>query len=77
MSVVSIDKSLCTGCGQCVRDCPARNLSLLGGVARVAGGQCIECGHCFAVCPAGAVSMAGYELAGLEKPVRPRSRCCL
>ena len=67
MSVVSIDKSLCTGCGQCVHDCPARNLSLLGGVARVAGGQCIECGHCFAVCPAGAVSMAGYELAGLEK----------
>ena len=51
------DEEKCIGCGLCVRDCTAGNISLPEGKA-VFGQDCYGCGHCIAVCPQGAVHAA-------------------
>ncbi len=60
MDKITVDSSLCVGCGKCVKDCVAFALYLENGKAKVREG-CIECGHCFAICPAGAVDMPAYD----------------
>ena len=64
--MVEINRNACTGCGQCIRDCIAKNLSLRAGKAEVSG-TCILCGHCVAVCPANAVSIPEYDMADVEE----------
>ncbi len=57
-----VDIEKCTGCGSCVRDCPAAALEMRGdtpAVARFGEKTCIKCQHCLAVCPEGAVSIFG------------------
>ena len=66
---VEIDEEACIGCGLCRDDCPATNIAVEGGRARVLSQDCIMCGHCVAICPRAAVSMTGSdeqprELAG-------------
>lgn len=63
---IRIDTEACTGCGLCLRDCPAGNLSLADRKAGVLTQNCIKCGHCVAVCPSAAVSMTGFEEPPLE-----------
>ena len=63
---VSIDSTLCTGCGLCVSVCKDFNLRLCEGKACVAPQSlfgCVGCGHCMAVCPAGAIGVHGRSLA--------------
>ena len=64
--MVEINRGACTGCGQCTRDCIAKNLSLREGKAEVSG-TCILCGHCVAVCPVNAVSIPEYDMADVEE----------
>ena len=50
---LALDKSRCTGCGQCRRACPmgvevTRNIN---------SPECIRCGLCRTACPAGAISV--------------------
>ncbi len=40
----------CTGCGDCVRHCPQRALSVVVGKAQVTHEQCVLCGYCVAHC---------------------------
>jgi len=56
-----IDEDACTGCGLCVKVCPAKTLSILKGKARVTGPHSLRCGHCAAVCPEGAVFVRGMD----------------
>ena len=63
--MVEINKEKCTGCGSCVSDCVAGNLSLQDGKA-VCGGPCILCGHCVAICPSNAVAIPEYDMADVE-----------
>ncbi|CAK7079880.1 MAG: Ion-translocating oxidoreductase complex subunit B [Eubacterium sp.] len=62
---ISIDHEKCIGCGLCVKDCVARNITLKDKKAGILAQDCILCGHCVAVCPKAAVSISGYE----EEPV--------
>lgn len=63
-AVIKIDKEKCTGCKQCIKDCPATAIKLVNGKAEAKPG-CIECGHCYAICPSNAVEMVGYSTEGL------------
>jgi nitroreductase/NAD-dependent dihydropyrimidine dehydrogenase PreA subunit len=56
-----IDSELCTGCGLCVRVCPADTLSMRDGKAVVSGRRSLACGHCAAICPTGAVRVTALE----------------
>ena len=56
-----IDEELCIGCGECVRVCPSRTISMVAGKARVTGDRSINCGHCAAICPVGAVTVGGLD----------------
>lgn len=58
---VNIDPSLCTGCGACVKACPAETLQLDDGKARATGPHCMACAHCAAICPADAVSVGALD----------------
>jgi len=50
------DGKKCTGCGLCVRTCPAFVLETQGDRVVVTRPEwCSQCGHCVAVCPADAV----------------------
>ena len=56
-----IDPDLCTGCGLCIRVCPAGTLSMVNGKAQVTGDHSLNCGHCQAVCPVGAVTVSAID----------------
>lgn len=58
----TVDKEKCIGCGQCVKDCPVRTISLVDGKAEINNDRCIKCGHCIAICPVNAVSTDTYDM---------------
>ena len=68
MKPVEINKDICIGCGECVKDCVSEKIKLVGGKAQFMYERCIECGHCYAICPTGAVTMTKYPDAKEEKP---------
>lgn len=53
---VSVDTSLCNGCGVCVERCFAAEMRIENGKA-VIGSDCKACGRCVEVCPTGAISI--------------------
>lgn len=63
--MVLIDRTVCTGCGRCVRDCVSRSLSLKNGKAEYTG-TCLLCGHCVAICPSRAVTIPCYDMEDVE-----------
>lgn len=64
--VVSVDRELCSGCGECVEACPADHLALdrSGEVSALPDSHfgCIACAHCMMVCPTGAIQVRGRGL---------------
>lgn len=60
MMQVNTDK--CVGCGQCIKDCPVKDIELIEGKARVKNETCLKCGHCIAVCPKNAVTTDEYDM---------------
>ena len=65
-NMVEILKEKCTGCGACIKDCPAGAIKLEDGRAAWLR-KCIQCGHCVAVCPQNAVSIPSYEMEDVEE----------
>lgn len=63
-----IDEKKCTGCGTCVKFCPALVLEMRGGTAVAAKPYyCVRCGHCASVCPSDAITATGAE----QKRIKP------
>jgi ferredoxin len=55
---INIEISLCTGCGDCVDECPLELLSLVDGkVFQAEPDQCVECGRCEDTCESGALTL--------------------
>ena len=47
----------CCACGECVKRCGQKALSVCGGMARCDYSQCILCGYCATVCPMWAIKV--------------------
>ena len=60
--IISIDESRCTGCGQCIPDCPEGALQVIDGKARLVSDLfCDGLGACIGTCPEGAISVIERE----------------
>ncbi len=57
MYLVTIDAQKCTGCGECVKNCPTSYLGLVEGKSEPVGDECAGCESCVAVCEAKAVTV--------------------
>ena len=50
--IISIDENKCTGCGQCIPDCPEGALQIIDGKARLVSDLfCDGLGACIGTCP--------------------------
>ena len=53
---IKIDKTKCTGCGNCVKVCLAECFEIVEKLARVKTlEKCMECGSCWYICPENAI----------------------
>ena len=58
MAEVVVDKDKCTGCGECVDNCPASVLEIVDGHSEpVDMDECLACETCVEVCPEGAITV--------------------
>ena len=53
---LKVNKSLCSGCGLCVRACPQGAINLVGGKAEIDASRCNSCYQCVDACHRGAIS---------------------
>jgi len=61
-NIISIDESLCDGCGACTSGCPEGALQLIDGKARLVGDLlCDGLGACIGTCPRGAIHIEQRE----------------
>jgi len=69
IETVSVDESICSGCGICGMACPYQAPSLIetqvngqtDRISSVDANKCMGCGTCVAACPTGAISRAGVS----------------
>lgn len=54
---VTVDKEKCTGCGECVPNCPVESLSIVDNLCVCDEDTCADCGACVDVCPTEALSL--------------------
>ncbi len=47
---VTLDRTKCIGCTNCIRHCPTRAIRVRGGKARIIDSRCIDCGECIRIC---------------------------
>jgi NAD-dependent dihydropyrimidine dehydrogenase PreA subunit len=60
--IISIDETKCTGCGQCIPDCPEGALQVIEKKARLVSDLfCDGLGACIGTCPEGAISVIERE----------------
>ncbi len=61
----TVNQTLCTRCGECVADCPARIITMaaesLPAIAAEREAACYRCQHCLMICPYGAISILGVK----------------
>lgn len=60
--IISINDELCTGCGECIPDCPEGAIQIIEGKARLISDIfCDGLGACIGTCPEGAISIIERE----------------
>ncbi|MFH1446698.1 MAG: hydrogenase iron-sulfur subunit, partial [Chloroflexota bacterium] len=82
LSTVSVDESLCAGCGICVMACPyeAPHLiqkevdSVMNLFSEVDVNRCMGCGICVAACPLGAISREGVSNKEVIKQIKVKKQ---
>lgn len=53
-----VGKEACTGCGTCVKWCPAEAIEIKEGIAVIDRGKCIGCAECVVTCPSDAIEIS-------------------
>lgn len=70
---VNVDPDKCTGCGFCVKACPADALVIENKLSKMPEkhiNECMGCGDCTAICPEDAIVLTkGYEYTGFYKTI--------
>ncbi|MCP4677778.1 MAG: 4Fe-4S dicluster domain-containing protein [Deltaproteobacteria bacterium] len=56
MAIPKVNKEECTGCEECVEECPAEAIKIVDDVAVIDAGECTECSACVDTCPAEALT---------------------
>jgi nitroreductase/NAD-dependent dihydropyrimidine dehydrogenase PreA subunit len=65
--MMNVNTEKCIGCGQCVKDCFARDIEIVEGKAKIRNLTCFKCGHCIAICPKAAVSTDEYSMEDVKE----------
>ena len=66
--IINIDEEKCTGCGQCIPDCPEGALQLIEGKARLVSDLfCDGLGACMGTCPEGAITVIEREAGAYDE----------
>ena len=66
--IIHIDEEKCTGCGQCIPDCPEGALQVIDGKARLVSDLfCDGLGACVGTCPEGAISVIEREAGAYDE----------
>jgi ferredoxin len=61
-SIIEIDQETCTGCGQCIPNCPEGAIQIIDGKARLVSDlMCDGLGACLGHCPEGAIMIVQRE----------------
>ena len=56
MAIPKVNKEECTGCEECVEECPADAITMVDGIAEINEDECTECSACVDTCPAEAIT---------------------
>ncbi len=62
---IQISESRCTGCGDCVAECPIHAVTIQENIARIDLKTCIRCTSCVAVCKERAIFLVGKRAESL------------
>jgi NAD-dependent dihydropyrimidine dehydrogenase PreA subunit len=66
--IIDIDQKKCTGCGQCIPDCPEGALQLIEGKARLVSDRfCDGLGACIGTCPEGAITVIERDAGAYDE----------
>ncbi|MEW6141807.1 MAG: 4Fe-4S binding protein [Chloroflexota bacterium] len=72
-AIPEVDSEKCTGCGDCVEQCPTDAVEVIDGKAVIVRpGDCTYCTDCEAYCPAHAIRCP-YEIVLLPAGTRKRT----
>ena len=78
MPAQTIDVTLCTDCGLCVKVCKSMIYTARDGVVTLSDQpveMCLACGQCAAACPTGAITVKGAPVSEYS-PEPPPKPCC-
>ena len=53
---VKVNLEKCTGCGECVANCPAESIKIVDGKAKIDADTCADCGACVGQCAQEAIT---------------------
>jgi len=56
MAIPKVNKDECTGCEECLEECPAEAISMVNEVATINADECTECSACVDTCPSEAIT---------------------
>lgn len=66
--IISINEEKCTGCGQCIPDCPEGALQIIEGKARLVSDLfCDGLGACIGTCPEGAITVIERDAGAYDE----------